>query len=91
MAILFKTVWVFFQSIFLSYRIIDIISYHIISYHIISYLLWYTCYCRYYYDNEDVTNDQEFQNYLNELSVDGKWRNGGIGQVSKELYLTIRL
>lgn len=63
-----------------------------ISYHIsysISYLILYciNCYCRYYYDDEDVENDNEFQNYLNELSVDGSlFFHGRIGQVSVESF-----
>lgn len=28
------------------------------------------CFLRYYYDNEDVQNDHEFQRYLHELSID---------------------
>ena len=56
----------------------------------ISYLILYciNCYCRYYYDDEDVENDKEFQDYLNELSVDGKawFFHGRIGQVSIESF-----
>ena len=61
------------------------ISYHI-SYHIISNHIFYCIFvlnCRYYFGDEDVKNDYEFQNYLNELSVDGESGHGGIGQVIK--------
>ena len=36
---------------------------------------------RYYYDTQDITCDQELQNFANELSADGVGSTGGMGMV----------
>ena len=46
------------------------------------------CFLRYYYDNEDVQNDYEFQRYLHELSSDSlPIFHGRYGKVSVIFYM----
>ena len=37
--------------------------------------------CRYYKEKEDITKDYELQEFTNEMSIDGKNEDGGLGMV----------